>query len=172
MEYVHYYETQSEFNADYNGSGYTEPWVGYVEETSGTSYNKKPGEYSVSFYECNDFWSPTQADWEEMISQGPFKVLRFENPEDMLDYVPPMGYVDQFYGCWGSNDAEATFYNDFSSVNYAMVNGFGSLGSDNLSATIKGKIAGTTISLADVAVEYLRQHKNINVGYYESSSGA
>lgn len=41
MEYAHYYETNSEFNEVYDGTGYTEPWVSFTEESYRVDYNKK-----------------------------------------------------------------------------------------------------------------------------------
>ena len=41
MKYLHYYQTDSEFQPVYDGSGYTEPWVSLVEETDRVNYNKK-----------------------------------------------------------------------------------------------------------------------------------
>ena len=39
-KYIHKFETTAEFEAIYNGTGYTEPWVSYTEENSKVSYNK------------------------------------------------------------------------------------------------------------------------------------
>lgn len=33
-KYLHHYETLSEFQQDYNGEGYIEPWVSYTENTA------------------------------------------------------------------------------------------------------------------------------------------
>lgn len=38
--HLHLFDTESEFNEVYNGSGYTDPWVSYIKETSGVTYNK------------------------------------------------------------------------------------------------------------------------------------
>ena len=92
MEYVHYYETQSEFNADYNGSGYTEPWVGYVEETSGTSYNKKPVHVTVKLFVregqgMNPIDNPvTQSIWQSIVTGTPVETLEFASPEEFFEY--------------------------------------------------------------------------------------
>ncbi len=40
MGYLHYFKTQSQFNAAYNGTGYTEPWVSCVYEEKRSNYNK------------------------------------------------------------------------------------------------------------------------------------
>lgn len=40
MGYLHYFKTQSQFNAAYNGTGYTEPWVSCVYEQKKSDYNK------------------------------------------------------------------------------------------------------------------------------------
>ena len=34
-KYLHYFETESEFNEQYNGSDYTEPWVSYTKYANG-----------------------------------------------------------------------------------------------------------------------------------------
>ena len=39
-KYFHHYETTEAFEADYNGSAYTEPWVSYTEENEEVKYNK------------------------------------------------------------------------------------------------------------------------------------
>lgn len=39
-DYIHLFETVAEFNEEYNGEGYHEPWVSYTIESSGLSYNK------------------------------------------------------------------------------------------------------------------------------------
>lgn len=40
MAYLHKFETQSQFESYYYGENYEEPFVGFVAETSGVSYNK------------------------------------------------------------------------------------------------------------------------------------
>lgn len=40
MKYLHKYEEVSAFTEDYNGSGYTEPWVSYTNENDHVDYNK------------------------------------------------------------------------------------------------------------------------------------
>lgn len=37
---MHKYQTLSDFNADYNGSAYHEPWVSYETESGTVAYNK------------------------------------------------------------------------------------------------------------------------------------
>ena len=39
-KYLHLFESVSAFTEAYNGEGYEEPWVSYVEEVSGVQYNK------------------------------------------------------------------------------------------------------------------------------------
>ena len=50
--YLHLFETEQEFNAQYEGSGYTEPWVSYTMETSAVSFNKGGGghDYSQDYF--------------------------------------------------------------------------------------------------------------------------
>ena len=40
MKYLHKYQTLSAFTEDYNGSGYTEPWISYTVENTEVNYNK------------------------------------------------------------------------------------------------------------------------------------
>lgn len=42
-KYVHLFDSGSSFNAVYNSSAYTEPWVSYVVEDGSVAYNKVPG---------------------------------------------------------------------------------------------------------------------------------
>ena len=46
--YLHLFETTQEFEAQYNGSGYTEPWVSYTMETSAVTFNKGGGGHDYS----------------------------------------------------------------------------------------------------------------------------
>ena len=39
-EYLHLFDTKANHDAVYNGNGYEEPWVGYIEATDDVSYNK------------------------------------------------------------------------------------------------------------------------------------
>ena len=39
-KYLHYYETDSAFEADYNGVAYVEPWLSFAEESDRVDYNK------------------------------------------------------------------------------------------------------------------------------------
>ena len=39
-KHLHRYQTNAEFEAIYNGSGYTEPWVSYIDENERVDYNK------------------------------------------------------------------------------------------------------------------------------------
>lgn len=38
--YIHLFSTTAEFDAAYNGTGYTDPWVSYTLESSALTYNK------------------------------------------------------------------------------------------------------------------------------------
>ena len=38
--YIHLFDTTAEFDAAYNGTGYTDPWVSYTLESSALTYNK------------------------------------------------------------------------------------------------------------------------------------
>ena len=39
-QYLHLYETEAQFNTDYEGENYKEPWVSYTEDVQRTDYNK------------------------------------------------------------------------------------------------------------------------------------
>ena len=38
--YLHLFETENDFNAAYNGTAYTEPWVSYTKQDENVDYNK------------------------------------------------------------------------------------------------------------------------------------
>lgn len=40
MKFIHNYDDLTAFNEDYNGSGYTEPWVSLTHENNKVNYNK------------------------------------------------------------------------------------------------------------------------------------
>ena len=40
MKFIHRFDTVDDFERDYNGTGYTEPWVSYTEEQGRVNYNK------------------------------------------------------------------------------------------------------------------------------------
>lgn len=40
MVYLHLYETENEFQNDYYGENYEEPWVSYVESSERVDYNQ------------------------------------------------------------------------------------------------------------------------------------
>ena len=53
MKYLHYYENEEDFNAIYNGSGYTEPWVSLTKkEIKGdvTSFTIHPFQDNITFH--------------------------------------------------------------------------------------------------------------------------
>lgn len=41
-QHLRLFQTISEFESAYNGTGYTEPWVSYIIQNSGITYNKDP----------------------------------------------------------------------------------------------------------------------------------
>lgn len=47
-KYIHYFETEQEFYAQYNGDNYYEPWVSYIKD-SNVSYNKNDMEVPLTF---------------------------------------------------------------------------------------------------------------------------
>ena len=49
--YLHLFETEQEFDAQYEGPGYTEPWVSFTIETSAVTFNKGGGhDYSQDYF--------------------------------------------------------------------------------------------------------------------------
>ena len=40
MQFLHKYQTVTAFTQDYNGTGYTEPWVSLTVENDKVDYNK------------------------------------------------------------------------------------------------------------------------------------
>jgi hypothetical protein len=39
-KHIHLFQTQEEFEAVYNTSAYTQPWLSYIEEEDAVDYNK------------------------------------------------------------------------------------------------------------------------------------
>lgn len=59
MKYVHLFETASEFEEAYNGSGYTEPWVSYTQQNSTVNYNKRSHDFVDLGLTSGNLWSTT-----------------------------------------------------------------------------------------------------------------
>ena len=58
MKFIHNYGTDAAFIEEYIGSGYTEPWVSYVQENDNVAYNKVSGyfrvpQYLSGYYDCS-----------------------------------------------------------------------------------------------------------------------
>ena len=51
--YLHLYETASNFEADYNGTAYTEPWVSLTEQNGDVNYNKRTEEKYIRIERLN-----------------------------------------------------------------------------------------------------------------------
>ena len=51
-KHIHLYSTEQEFEADYNGTGYTEPWVSLTLDVDRVDYNKgdEPGPIVCDYY--------------------------------------------------------------------------------------------------------------------------
>lgn len=55
MEYLHFFETNSEFDAYYTTNIYNEPWVSYTEDKNRVDYNKMTREMAIFQYiYCNN----------------------------------------------------------------------------------------------------------------------
>lgn len=84
LNFTHLFETEQQFNASYNGSGYTEPWVSYTEETENVAYNKPPwveiggvrwatmnvGATAVTDYGLYFQWGDTQGYTADQVGSG------------------------------------------------------------------------------------------------------
>lgn len=66
MEYLHFFETNSEFDAYYTTNIYNEPWVSYTEDKNRVDYNKMTREMAIFQYiYCNNV---TEEDKEHLYS--------------------------------------------------------------------------------------------------------
>lgn len=52
--FLHKYQTLSDFNTDYNGSAYQEPWVSYTTQNEQVDYNKEAVSYDAVFQGCDE----------------------------------------------------------------------------------------------------------------------
>ena len=60
--YIHLFSTTAEFDAAYNGTGYTDPWVSYTLESSALTYNKN----RANGHEFVDLGLPSGKLWATM----------------------------------------------------------------------------------------------------------
>ena len=57
MQYLHKFETDSAFEAEYNGEDYKEPWVSLTSENGEVNYNRKPS-YLETLWETSGWTNP------------------------------------------------------------------------------------------------------------------
>jgi hypothetical protein len=113
--YLHLYETTSDFEADYNGTAYTEPWVSLTEQSGGVNYNKKPGmpeiTYDMQFgdggeVECDDLGALTCEGLENTAVTYPILVHVLNDPgaelgEENYDFVGTLRFINVVHETWG-----------------------------------------------------------------------
>ena len=106
IKYIHYFETNNDFDKEYNTSAYTEPWVSYTEENGEINYNK-----GVPSGETHEYVEIAGVKWATMN-------LGAENPWDYGKYYQwgdVEGYtVDQI------GDTEGKKYFDWQSYKFAI----------------------------------------------------
>ena len=56
MKFLHKYSTESDFEEDYNGTAYTEPWVSLTEDVDRVDYNKMDADF---IFDASDMLSNT-----------------------------------------------------------------------------------------------------------------
>lgn len=91
MQYLHKYETVTAFTQDYNGTGYTEPWVSLTVENDAVSYNKsiidfQPfGEFTLSDFGIT---SEIMSHWYEVLSESqPYENLGVKVMSEPVAYA-------------------------------------------------------------------------------------
>lgn len=71
MKYLHKYDTKAAHDAVYNGSGYQEPWVAYIDDTDEVTYNKFidykniPG--SIIYHDGNKLKAISKDRWDSSL---------------------------------------------------------------------------------------------------------
>ena len=96
--HLHLFETKEEHDALYE-SGYTEPWVGYVEGDETISYNKI--HYPEEFCACE--FSKEDVDWTRIEE---FRFSEFPDPEEQseVSITPDGDYI------WFDNENDVWFF--------------------------------------------------------------
>ena len=109
-EYIHYFETNSEFEEAYNGEAYAEPWVSYTEQSEKVNYNKnfktvpftiealESGAISWSLNDKTVQYSKNGGEWTTMDSGTSISVssgdrVSFKGDNDRYAYNGPGYYV-------------------------------------------------------------------------------
>lgn len=108
--YIHLFETENDFNAAYNGTAYTEPWVSYTKQGESVNYNKdirtipftieSLGSGNIT-WELDDKtvqYSKNGGEWATMDSGTSIPVsngdkVRFKGDNDRYAYNGPGFYV-------------------------------------------------------------------------------
>ena len=102
-QYLHLYETEAQFNTDYNGEKYNEPWVSYTTDIERVDYNKS--KYVDLGLSSGTLWATCN--------------LGASSPEQYGDYyawgeIAPKettAYTKEGYRFYPGNQGEYTKYN-------------------------------------------------------------
>ena len=107
MKYLHKYETVTAFTQDYNGTGYTEPWVSYTVENEGVFYNKNVIDFRPKGqFRLSDFGITTEITdhWAEVISESqPYANLGALVMSEPITYAESGSgtfYFENDFGYW------------------------------------------------------------------------
>lgn len=78
-EYIHLFETTSEFSGNYNGSAYAEPWVSYTLENTHVDYNKSEKEKLLGMPLTFEFMAGGNFAWSETLGSQNEVSYRFND---------------------------------------------------------------------------------------------
>ena len=114
MKFIHNYNDLTAFTEDYNGSGYTEPWVSYIHENGKVNYNKQDLFFRIPQYMASGGDSARESDYTESemnIIENFFDYFRLVNfnPDVPGEYqVNPVDDIKLYFvgGVWGEFDTD------------------------------------------------------------------
>ena len=121
MEYLHLFEDSTAHDAVYNGEGYNEPWVAYIEHDEMVTYNK-PHDYSKDYFTIEALgtgnvyfkyqeWNPTETQrYMEYSKDGGETWVRTNNADnnEVVMTIPMSEGEIAFVR--GDNDTLASYY--------------------------------------------------------------
>ena len=109
-KYIHLFETENDFNAAYNGTAYTEPWVSYTKQDENVDYNKDMrtipftieslgsgnitwalGDKTVQYSKNGGEWTTMDSGTSIPVSNG--DKVQFKGDNDRYAYNGPGFYV-------------------------------------------------------------------------------
>lgn len=130
MKYLHYYDTKTAHDAVYNGNGYEEPWVAYVENDESVTYNKdysknyltveilSDGNVTItipanvnSSHATSISYSKDMSNWTETLVDDTAQTITI--PVIVGDKVYLKGIAKQ----WGSSNSAYTTINSTANIN-------------------------------------------------------